>query len=108
MADVLSVLDWIAALLFAGAIGLIALTPDEIKIARVLVWGGGPHFLDTVGYVGNRDRTILANSRRRRGCLWGLPIQRSSAISWLASEEGASFSSAIDAPNLSKDIGYSG
>jgi len=39
MADVLSVLDWIAALLFAGAIGLIALTPDEIKIARVLVWG---------------------------------------------------------------------
>jgi hypothetical protein len=38
MADVLSVLDWIAALLFAGAIGLIALTPEEIKVASILVW----------------------------------------------------------------------
>jgi hypothetical protein len=38
MADLLSVLDWIAALLFAGAIGMIALTPDEIRVANILVW----------------------------------------------------------------------
>jgi hypothetical protein len=37
MADLLSAMDWVAALLFAGAIGLIALTHREIKIARTLV-----------------------------------------------------------------------
>lgn len=44
MADFLSALDWISALLFAVAIGLIALTPKELKIARALILIAAPLF----------------------------------------------------------------
>jgi len=38
MADLLSALDWITALLFAGAIGMTALSQKEIRYARLVVW----------------------------------------------------------------------
>jgi hypothetical protein len=38
MADLSSIFDWIAGLLFAGAIGMTALTHKEIKYARLVVW----------------------------------------------------------------------
>jgi hypothetical protein len=37
MADLLSAVDWISALLFAGAIGMTALTHREIRYARLVV-----------------------------------------------------------------------
>ncbi len=61
MADVLSALDWIAALLFAGALGMIALTDKEIRVARTLVlvavglfvvrWGAWALMSDSPWYI---------------------------------------------------------
>ena len=45
MADFFTLLDWIAALLFGGALAMVALSEQEIKIARWIVWAAAALFM---------------------------------------------------------------